>query len=997
MLRLPTLASAAILATLCTPVDAAAQEAVDGTDFPGFAPRSTTRRFVEADGGRWQVTWNEARGVPSLIFGSSRDAGMDGLTDAHFERAARATIDELAPALGFDADTLVLDRVKHMNLARIGSSDKVVVKLRQVVDGVATLDGYVNVLFSADGKLLAVDNKALPHAAQTALAPTVGFDLAARLAADQFARDTGRAAASIEPGDYVLHGALIDARKQAVRAVPAYQFAVHAATTRAAGELEIARQYVIAARGAPRVLDSWSLVHQVDLTGTTEGFAQVGLLPATLEPHVLTTIPDVRLSTAGEADVFSAQDGSFVFPGVNSTQTVTATLDGQYSSIINSGGSSVSIDVSVSPGSPETITFNSGLAEFETAEVNVHRSVNLMRDWLKSIDPTETIVDFPLTSFVNIADTCNAQYAGSHMNYFAAGDGCPNTGYSTVVYHEEGHWLNALYGSGNSSLGFGEGGADVWAMYFADDPVIGDGFHGVGTIIRTGLNTEPFCGDSNLGCQGESHANGLPLMGALWKARQRLKDTLGDTAGSDVANLLLVSWHQAFNDNLINTSLRDRWLILDDDNGELGDGTPHLAQIDGGFTDQGFPAFEAPVFEITSLVNPDVVNHEGPVPVVTDIVEEFDTVATADVFYSTDGGQSFLSVPMVFDGGVQWSASIPGQASPAVVQYYVAATGPGGATNRLPAHAPDELFHYDVGDRVIVQSFDFEAGDDENWTHVELATQDDWQRGIPAGKSTDPDFTPSGTNAWGNDLGPDGFNGDYQPDVNNVLSSPVFDLTGRFGTRLRFSRWLGVEESEFDQAEVLVNGTQIWLNPFSGHVIDDSWIFQDFDISALADDNSSVQVEFELTSDAGLHFGGWNIDDLQVVTLQAVSDSDFTSYGVGTPGFGGMAPTLDGSGQAVLGGPVTLSVTDARPNAISALFIGTDQISVPGLGGTFLVGNILLIVDLVTNGAGELVLPAVVPDDALLSGFQITAQFWAADPDAVNGKAASNGLSFVIQ
>ena len=47
----------------------------------------------------------------------------------------------------------------------------------------------------------------------------------------------------------------------------------------------------------------------------------------------------------------------------------------------------------------------------------------------------------------------NAFFNGSSTNYYLAGGGCNNTAFSTVVAHEQGHWLNQRYGTGNGNDG----------------------------------------------------------------------------------------------------------------------------------------------------------------------------------------------------------------------------------------------------------------------------------------------------------------------------------------------------------------------------------------------------------------------------------------------------------------------------------------------------------------------------------------------------------------
>jgi hypothetical protein len=50
-----------------------------------------------------------------------------------------------------------------------------------------------------------------------------------------------------------------------------------------------------------------------------------------------------------------------------------------------------------------------------------------------------------------------------------------------------------------------------------------------------------------------------------------------------------------------------------------------------------------------------------------------------------------------------------------------------------------------------------------------------------------------------------------------------------------------------------------------------------------------------------------------------------------------------------------------------------------------------------TNANGEVILGGTFPDDANISGMQFTVQFWAVDPDAVEGFSSSQGLKFTIQ
>ena len=192
--------------------------------------------------------------------------------------------------------------------------------------------------------------------------------------------------------------------------------------------------------------------------------------------------------------------------------------------------------------------------------------------------------------------------------------------------------------------------------------------------------------------------------------------------------------------------------------------------------------------------------------------------------------------------------------------------------------ATDACVAYDfVSPAVVIYANDFETSV-EGWTHGYAGSRDDWTWGSFGSLLgfIDPLQASSGSKAWGNDLTQDGSNCIYANRANNWLKSPVIDCTGRAGVHLRFKRWLSVEESTYDVAKILVNGTEVWCNPAQENLVDNSWVTMLYDLSALADNNPAVQVSFTLTSDDGLQFGGWAIDDFELIApadLQAAVPS----------------------------------------------------------------------------------------------------------------------------
>ena len=180
----------------------------------------------------------------------------------------------------------------------------------------------------------------------------------------------------------------------------------------------------------------------------------------------------------------------------------------------------------------------------------------------------------------------------------------------------------------------------------------------------------------------------------------------------------------------------------------------------------------------------------------------------------------------------------------------------------------NDSFSVMVGNLTTIYYNGFEGADDEGWIHVEVQTQDDWMRGSPSGNNSyDPPSAYAGSKIWGNDLAPAGWDGNYKNNVHNYLESPSINCSGYTNVHLQFMRWLTVEKGMYDHAYIKVNGVKVWENPYSTDLVDTSWVPMNIDISSIADNNPDVKVRFELITDGGVVFGGWNIDEFKIVGI----------------------------------------------------------------------------------------------------------------------------------
>lgn len=147
-------------------------------------------------------------------------------------------------------------------------------------------------------------------------------------------------------------------------------------------------------------------------------------------------------------------------------------------------------------------------------------------------------------------------------------------------------------------------------------------------------------------------------------------------------------------------------------------------------------------------------------------------------------------------------------------------------------------------------------------------TEGQWEWGEPEGRGgeegrPDPTSGKTGDHVYGFNLA-----GDYGDNIRERhLTTEELDFTGLVGTELKFWRWLGVEESEYDNASIAISTdrstwTTLWQN--TGEVADGQWTEQVIDLS-MADDAPRVWLRWTMGStDDSVRYCGWNIDDISI-------------------------------------------------------------------------------------------------------------------------------------
>ncbi len=327
------------------------------------------------------------------------------------------------------------------------------------------------------------------------------------------------------------------------------------------------------------VLRQESLIYHVDVTGNVSGYVTQGIKADLCSNEALQALPYLRVSIIGGNSAFADQFGNFTIPHPGSDRvTVESTLRGRWFRVYNRSSSNARLTLDVIPPGPANFEHNPSRAEYTTAEVNGYLHANVVRDYAVSFSPYYATrlnhSEFPVN--VNIAGSCNAYYDGSSINFYYRSSSCDNMAFSPVVYHEYGHHLVQVGGSGQGQ--YGEGASDTTALVIEDDPGLAYGFY------RNQCNT-PLRSANNIRyypCNGGSHDCGQLLSGCVWETRQRLVNSK-PTRYLEILRELWFNSIPLHRGTQITPQITIDWLTLDDDDGNINNGTPHYCEIAQAF------------------------------------------------------------------------------------------------------------------------------------------------------------------------------------------------------------------------------------------------------------------------------------------------------------------------------------------------------------------------------------------------------------------------------
>lgn len=557
--------------------------------------RSASERFSQRAGvGGWHIVWSAASGTPRAVYGPGHRVADGGVRDReHATALAKDFLNQEEEMLGRGASQFEL--TIYGKVRRIHS-----MVFQQTFAGLPVLDGRADVRLNENGVITLFGSEAFCIDASVSATPAVSREQARAVAATKvrvgvdapeqrllFWADRERAGckprlaweiAAVHGEAYVdaVDGTWIEFRERHHHAIGecAGTCAVHAAA-RAAGSAHPDTE-----------------VAMLPVTGTVMGWVRGGYGPN--GPVTNVPIGGARVQVQGGGSGFTDGDGNFSIAHTG-TAPVNVTVDfgaGEFYGAVNTTqGTPVSVTASVTPGSPATVqVLTQSAGEFDLAQSTAATLTDKVARFVRQphilgSHPNLTALDAINVQVNDTQQPCNAYFQPGQIVFAASGNSggqqCPNFAFGTVVEHEWGHGLDDAFG-GIGTRELGEGWADVITNFCSGQPLIGEDFNGPGQHVR----------DANNNAQhpsGQAHQGGLVWMGGSWKLRQRLIQKMGPTAGQRYAESIVLGSLVA-NAQTIPDAVREVF-ILDDDDGNLNNGTPNCRELYASYTtDHNIPS-----------------------------------------------------------------------------------------------------------------------------------------------------------------------------------------------------------------------------------------------------------------------------------------------------------------------------------------------------------------------------------------------------------------------
>lgn len=609
--------------------------------------------------------------------------------------------------------------------------------------------------------------------------------------------------------------------------------------------------------------------------------------------------------TIGSNNYTTDANGFVSIPSVNAPVTVTYPVRGSWAHV-RENGNTVSFSANMTNASD---TFRLPIQDTTTKEfraVSAFYHVNKVHDYMKSHWPTFTGMDNPLSTNIDITTSpeCNAFYRNDNysINFYPPQASCRAFSMvSDIVYHEYGHGISYRFYTANGANfqngAMGEANSDVWAMCINRDGVVGDGAFWSGGNIRSYLGT-PKVYPADI--RNQVHNDGEILAGSWW-------DVAVNTGSVDTMAKLFALTHydvpngpsgtegEIYHDVLISA------LMNDDDDANLGNGTPHFSAIVTAFARHGILLLSDATIE-----HKEVPHQTASAPVTITGNLTLTNPAFFDKLYlhyrNRDAGGTWDSVAMINTMGNEYSAQIPAYPTGAIVDYYfkaqdiINASSFGLPSGYNPGIVTSEVtipYQFGVGLYLQRYRFDFE-GSLDGWQIGAVgdgATAGKWVQEVPVSTTSGGLLIQPGndnTTGTGKCLVTGNAAAGAGPDVNDVdngkttVITPVFELPFHEPV-VEYYRWYSNDRgsnrnlrNDFWAVEIKASTSLFWARVDYTKQSDQRWRRRVFKVSEFLPGATAVQLRFTVEDliNTNLSQSGQNV-------IEAAID-DFIIYD-GTP------------------------------------------------------------------------------------------------------------------
>ena len=613
---------------------------------------------------------------------------------------------------------------------------------------------------------------------------------------------------------------------------------------------------VLASAETGEILYSENQIHNLDVQGNVSGRATNGIATLECDPETAVGLPYAEVSITGGSTVYADVNGDFTIPhsGTGSV-VVNSPLRGKWFVVFDqsAGDTTPSLNDTVTPPGPANFLHNPNAnQDLSTANVNAYYESNVVRDFVLSYEPTFPTIynQESFTINTNIDDSCNAFYNGSSINFYQAGSGCNNTSFADVIWHEYGHHLVSVTGNGQGQ--FGEGAGDCIGVLIHDDPITGNGFQeNCNTGIRTADNSKQYP------CSGGIHDCGQLISGCVWDTLNELRSTeptdFQEISSALFLGMLIVRGQTDPGSSTIDPSITVIYLELDDDDANIGNGTPHYAEIAAGFGAHSMDAPDLNLLEFSFPQGlPELVSPLGGFAFnveITDLEESQDpSTATLHV----DRGSGFEMFELIEISTGVYEANFPSSECTTELKYYFSCSTLEGSSQTSPSSAPTAYYTAVSADGITVLfEDDFET--DKGWSVSGDAQDGEWDREIPDGGGDRGD-PPTDSDGSGICYLTDSVDGNSDVDGGStILTSPVIDAVASGPVLVSYSRWYSNTEGDSPEADEFVvevsnNNGSTWTNLETvgpgGSEVSGGWYTKSFRISDVIEPTNQMRFRF---------------------------------------------------------------------------------------------------------------------------------------------------------